>query len=241
MIKLLRVGLLALSLALLAAAHLLLGAGLWLGLDDEALAFLHPLACLVPLFCQLNFQRYFGVAFALIGMGVIGIIIAGGGRFKLPPEADLNAPPGALLFGTRFRRRVFRALLVFAVLATVGFAYATVTPPGSPSPALWLATLALVGASFFARTARPAAPSLLAKEELLLLFGYVAFLLLLAFAFREPILRAAAILIALSAGIWMWRKRPGMREIIRLRARGDGRVRRLYVRPHLLALCLYRG
>ncbi|HEV2037364.1 MAG TPA: hypothetical protein VGQ96_02065, partial [Candidatus Eremiobacteraceae bacterium] len=47
-----------------------------------------------------------------------------------------------------------------------------------------------------------------------MLIGYVAFLLLLAIAFREPISRAAAILIALSAGIWTWRKRPGMREII---------------------------
>ena len=210
----LRAGLLALSFVWLALGHLLLGASLWLGIDDELFAFLQPLACLVPLFCELNFQRYFGIALALIVLGVLGIIVSAGQTLNLPPERDLSALPGALQFVSRSARRGFLVLLALSVLATAGFAVIAVTPPGNPPPLLWLALIVLVGATFDWADRAAGRRSLMARQELVLTAGYVAFLLLLAFAYRDPVLRVAAILIVLSASIWLWRKRPAMREMI---------------------------
>jgi hypothetical protein len=206
--------LLALSLTLLAAAHILLGAGLWLGMSDDAFTFLEPLNCLMPVFCQLNFQRNFGVALACIGVALIAFVVANSSTFNAPLDADLDALPGALHFESRRGRQAFRALLLLCVMSALWLAYDTITPPGDPPPGLWIATLALVAATFYSADRASGRGALLSRGELLLLTGYGAFLLTLGFAFREPLLRAAAMISAFIIGVRIWRKHAGRRELI---------------------------
>ena len=208
----LRGALLAFSLTLLALAHVLLGGGLWLGIGDDAFAFLQPLACLLPIFCTLNFQHYFGIAFMLAAIGCLGLILAAGRTLSMPAGRDLDPLPGPLRFGTRFSRIGFRVLLALVVLAAAGFAIVALTPPGNPPPLLWLAVLALAAVTFGWADRAARRRAFFSPRELLLLGGYVTFLLVLAFAFREPFLRAIAMVAVLAAALWLWRARPGARE-----------------------------
>jgi DNA-binding beta-propeller fold protein YncE len=214
MMKSPRAWLLALSLTLLAAAHTLLGAGLWLGMNDDAFAVLQPLNCLIPLFCQLNFQRYFGIAFICIIVALIAFVVAERGKFGFQVISELGAPPGALHFQSRRWRVVFLAMLLLSVSLSLVFAYVTITPPGKPPPALWAATLALVAGTFYCADRASGRRALLSREEQLLLIAYVAFLLTLGLALREPLLRAAAVVVALTLGVRTWRTHARLREPI---------------------------
>ncbi|MBI3734679.1 MAG: NHL repeat-containing protein [Chloroflexi bacterium] len=203
------------ALLLLLGGQYVLGAGLWLGVRDEALSFLRPVECIIPALCQLIYPRTFGIALISLVAAVALFHYARRPAASLLDDAGFAANPLSLDWLSLDDGKRFRWALGLTLLTTVVLAWLSLTA-GAPPPLLWLLTLALAGLAFYFADRAAQRAGFLSRRELGLLAGYVLLLVALAFAFRQELTRLAAVAAGLALAAWLWRAQKLPREIIAL-------------------------
>jgi sugar lactone lactonase YvrE/4-amino-4-deoxy-L-arabinose transferase-like glycosyltransferase len=131
------IGAILVSLGLLTLTHTILSVGLWQDWDLQHLAFLRPLACIVPGFCDMRFPPYAFVAFLA---ALLAALLFGSWLSRLPLPSILGSFPSAPVAALAIRRLASGAnvFALAALLSCEAYVATQIALDQPVSPVIWL-------------------------------------------------------------------------------------------------------